>query len=192
MKYRNSAIVFGFFAFCDLVALYINLSSLHQNGAAVGQAIVLAAFIGLIVFNIVRLKQSEADTGMVDKATGKKTVFTPSVRTKGVWVDDVNKLWQPRFTPVRTIYHFSDLKSFEIIKDRSSTSTYNSNRSSFAGTATYGSRRTTSTQISYLSLEIKLVNMQRLRWVVKLTNPHQAMADVEDTAELLQYIKDNQ
>lgn len=189
MKYKVGAAIF---TFLGIILFSGSITSINSKAQGAPPLILITLlFLGLAVFNIICIVKS-VQTGYVDKLTGKKIRFNTTVSTKGILVDEANKLWQTRFTAVPRIYHFSDLKSFEIIKDRSNTSTYNSNRSSFAGTAAYGSRRTTSTQISYLSLEIKLVNMQRLRWVVKLTNPHQAMADVEDTAELLQYIKDNQ
>lgn len=47
-------------------------------------------------------------------------------------------------------------------------------------------------RMSYLALEIRLVNMQRFRWVLNVYKKHESLADAEDAAELLKYIKDNQ
>lgn len=188
-KYLVCTIIFSFLGFCAVAGAIGNISIGSNAGAVIGPIIFALVFIGLAVFNFISFLKTK--TSYAEKATGQRVAFIPTVKTKGIWADDVHRLWQTRFTMFPKTYHYSDLKDFEIIRENTHTSTggYQHSRGMF-GSHGY-STRLTSTRMSYISLEIKLVNLQRLRWVPKLsyTDRHQIRADVEDTAELLEYIK---
>lgn len=187
MKHKVGAIVFSILS---VIMISGTATSINSGAEGIPPLIIITMLmVGLAIFNIVCVARSSS-TGMVDKATGKKIRFAPTVQTKGIILDDTHKLWQTRFTATPQTFHYSDLRSYEIIRENSHTTTGNYQRTgTLLGTQGH-STRSSSTRMSYISLEIKLVNMQRLRWVPRIgyTDSHKILADVEDTAELLEHI----
>lgn len=185
-------ILCAFFGVCCLIGFISNIDQDPQPIGIIGPVILMIVFFGMAVYNLVRWFQFSR-TGFINKATGKQIKFEPTAKTKGIWIDDTNKLWQIRFTFSPKTFHYTDLKDYEIVKEtqRVSSSSSQAQRTMFG---TLGSStRVSSQMLSYLALEIKLVNMQRFRWVLSVYRKHESLADAEDAAELLEYIKnDNQ
>ena len=183
--------VCAFVGACCLIGAIFNRIAGQPVQAYAGPVLIALFMFGLAIYNLVRWFQFSR-TGFINKATGKHIKFEPTAKTKGIWIDDTNKLWQIRFTFSPKTFHYSDLKDYEIVKEtqRVLSGSSQAQRTMFG---TMGSSTQVSSQmLSYLALEIKLVNMQRFRWVLNVYRKHESLADAEDAAELLKYIKDNQ
>lgn len=179
-------ILCAFFGLCCLIGFISNLNQNTQLIGMIGPAILMVALFGLAAYNLVcYIKFS--DTGFVKK-TGEKIKFEPTAKTKGIWIDDTNKLWQIRFTAFPKTFHYSDLKDFKIVRENE----YTSSSSSQAFGRHISTLHVRGERMSYLALEIRLVNMQRFRWVLNVYRKHESLADAEDAEELLKYIKDKE
>lgn len=183
-------ILCAFFGVCCLIGFLGSLSQNVHTIGVIGPVFLMVVFFGFSVFNLVCYIKS-GNTGFVKK-TGEKIKFEPTAKTKGIWIDDTNKLWQIRFTTFPKTFHYSDLKDYKVVKETEHTSTTSSHANRTLFGATGSSHSVSQQRMSYLALEIRLVNMQRFRWVLNVYKKHESLADAEDAAELLKYIKDNQ
>ncbi len=184
-------ILCAFFGVCCLIGFISSIGQNPQPTGIIGPVILMTVLFGMAVYNLVRCIKID-NAALVDKKTGEKIRFEPTAKTKGIWIDDTNKLWQIRFTAFPQTFHYCDLKDYKVVKETERTSSSSSQAHRTILGAQGSTYRVSGERMSYLALEIKLVNMRRFRWVLSVYRKHESLADAEDAAELLKYIKDNQ
>lgn len=185
-------VVFAVFSVGFLIGLIYNLCKGQISVNSIPAIVMMVGCLVGFIWNLIRLiKQVSFQRGFVSKE--QKFQFNPTVKSRGIWVDEDNKLWQTRYTFVPRVFKFSDLSDYKIVKKTVRRTTTNGVRAR-TGFGSVGTASSTSYSVySYIGIEIKLANRKRIRWdalnTTDFKNVTKALEYVEDTAELLDYIK---
>lgn len=176
-RYLPGIIIFSILSVFMILAFISTAASGELSLNAVPAGIATLVFISLAVWFAVKFSAQNTDYKKARKSY--RTNFRPTIKSKGVWVDENNKLWQTRYTFIKRIYHFSELSDYHILKG-------------YVHRTHYGrSDSVTFNDYSYIGIEIKLKNRKRIRMnlLPYSAGVYKAFDNAEDTAEVLNLIK---